>query len=118
MSFANFDIDFAEIFTKLAVSYKGNEKLFEASIRSLILWCNNMHTRMGQTSYYVTFCMGLGLDDFSRFLTTTFLDTFANIGALVYKPNIVFKVHDGVNRFPNDPNFDLLSKALLCSAKR
>ena len=118
MSFANFDIDFAKIFTKLAVSYKGNEKLFEASIRSLILWCNNMHTRMGQTSYYVTFCMGLGLDDFSRFLTTTFLDTFANIGALVYKPNIVFKVHDGVNRFPNEPNFDLLSKALLCTAKK
>ena len=57
---------------------------------------------MGQTSYYVTFCMGLGVDDFSRFLTTTFLDTFANIGALVYKPNIVFKVHEGVNRFPTN----------------
>ena len=118
MSFANFDIDFANIFSALNVKLRGNESLFRASIRSLILWCNNIHTRMGQTSYYVTFNVGLGTDEFSRFLTFTLLDCFYNSGELVYKPNIVFKVHAGINRFKCDPNFDLLEKSLLCTAKK
>ena len=118
MSFANFDIDFANIFSKLNVKMRGNESLFRASIRSLILWCNNIHTRMGQTSYYVTFNVGLGTDEFSRFLTFTLLDCFYNSGELVYKPNIVFKVHAGINRFKCDPNYDLLEKSLLCTAKK
>lgn len=118
MSFANFDKDFAVIFTKLGINYKDFESLFRASIRSLILWCNNMHTRMGQTSYYVTFNIGLGTDDFARFLSFTLLDCFYNSGDLVYKPNIVFKVHKGINRFKGDPNFDLLNKALLTTAKK
>lgn len=118
MAFANFDIDFAEIFTKLGVSYINNEDIFKASILSLILWCNNNHTRMGQTSYYVTFNIGLGTSDFERFLSSTLIDCFLNAGDLVYKPNIVFKVHEGINRFPNDRNFDLLNKALLCTAKK
>lgn len=118
MSFANFDKDFAVIFTNLGINYNEFKSLFRASIRSLILWCNNMHTRMGQTSYYVTFNIGLGIDDFSRFLSFTLLDCFYNSGDLVYKPNIVFKVHKGINRFNGDPNFDLLNKALLTTAKK
>ncbi len=116
MSFANFDIDFAYIFSKLNVSFKGHEDVFKASIMSLVLWCNNTHTRMGQTSYYVTFNVGLGTSDFSRFLTSTLLDCFMEAGNLVYKPNIVFKVHKGVNRFKSDKNFDLLCKSLRCTS--
>lgn len=118
MSFANFDKDFAEIFAKLDVKVLENHAIFKACIRSLILWCNNMHTRMGQTSYYVTFCIGLGTTNSARFLAHTLIDCFYNAGDLVYKPNIVFKVHQGINRFPEDPNFDLLEEALLCTAKK
>ena len=118
MSFANFDIDFAHIFSSLNVKIRGNEALFRASIRSLILWCNNIYTKMGQTCYYTTFNVGLGTDEFSRFLTFTLLDCFYNSGELVYKPNIVFKVHSGINRFKCDPNYDLLEKSLLCTAKK
>ena len=118
MSFANFDIDFATIFTKLKVHYSGNEDLFKACIQSLILWCNNIHTRMGQTSYYVTFNVGLGESEFARFLTSTLIESFDNAGELVYKPNIVFKVRSGINRFPTDKNYDLLCKSLLCTAKK
>ncbi len=118
MSFANFDIDFAKIFNTIGVDFHGKETLFHAAIKSLIIWCNNMHTRMGQTSYYVTFCLGLGTDDFSRFLTKTFLQQFYDSSDLIYKPNIVFKVHQGINRFPTDPNFDLLKQSLLCTAKK
>ena len=118
MAFANFDKDFAEIFTKLGVSFKGYEEIFRASIGDLIMWCNNMHTRMGQTSYYVTFNTGLGTDEFSRFLTFTLIDEFENAGDLVYKPNIVFKIHKGINSSKGDPNFDLYEKALFCTAKK
>ncbi len=118
MAFANFDKDFAEIFTKLGVSFQGFKDVFRASIGSLITWCNNMHTRMGQTSYYVTFNTGLGTDEFSRFLSFTLIDEFENAGDMVYKPNIVFKIHKGVNRSKGDPNFDLYEKALLCTAKK
>lgn len=118
MAFANFDNDFAEIFTNLKIDYKNNKELFGASIRSFILWCNNIHTRMGQTSYYVTLNIGLAQNDFARFLAFTVLDEFEKSGAMVYKPNIVFKVHAGVSRFASDPNYDLLQKALLCTAKK
>lgn len=118
MAFANFDNDFAEIFSNLKINYANNKELFCASIRSFILWCNNIHTRMGQTSYYVTLNIGLAKNDFARFLAFTVLDEFEKSGAMVYKPNIVFKVHAGVSRFPSDPNYDLLQKALLCTAKK
>lgn len=118
MSFANFDSDFATIFTKLNIQKKGNEAVFKAAIRSLVIWCNNIHTRMGQTSYYVTFNIGLGISDFARFISETLLDAFYNAGELVYKPNIVFKVHKGVSRFKEDTNYDLLQKSLLCTAKK
>lgn len=118
MAFANFDNDFAEIFTNLGISYATNKELFRATIRSFILWCNNIHTRMGQTSYYVTLNIGLASNEFARFLAFTVLDEFEKSGAMVYKPNIVFKVHAGVSRFPSDSNYDLLQKSLLCTAKK
>lgn len=118
MALANFDMDFAEIFEKLGVDFKDHEALFKASIRSLVLWCNDIHTRMGQTSYYVTFNIGLGTSPFARFLSETLIDCFSNAGELVYKPNIVFKVGAGINRYPSDPNFDLLQKSLLCTTKK
>ena len=118
MSFANFDKDFTHIFKKLGINILQNHAIFKACIRSLILWCNNMHTRMGQTSYYVTFCIGLGTNNAERFLSYTLLECFSCAGDLIYKPNIVFKVHKGVNRFPEDPNFDLFQEALLCTARK
>ncbi|MCQ2975965.1 MAG: anaerobic ribonucleoside-triphosphate reductase [Bacteroidales bacterium] len=118
MSFANFDGDFAEIFTNLGVNYTEYQEVFKASILSLILWANNMHTRMGQTSYYVTLCIGLGTSDFARFITNSILDCFYNSGNLVYKPNIVFKVAAGINRYKEDKNYDLFCKALDCTSKK
>lgn len=118
MAIVNFDMDFSEIFKRLGIDFCGNEDLFRSCIFSLILWCNSMHTRMGQTSYYVTLNTGLGTDSFSRFLTFTLLDEFEKAGALVFKPNIVFKVKGGVNQKPGDMNFDLYQKALNCTAKK
>ena len=118
MSFANFDKDFAVIFKNLEIDIIKYGSLLRACLRSLILWCNNIHTRMGQTSYYVTFCIGLGTSDTARLIARSLIDSFYSAGDLIYKPNIVFKVHKGVNRFNGDPNYDLFQEALLCTAKK
>lgn len=118
MSFANFDKDFSVIFSNMGVNYLNYKEVFAACIRSMILWCNNIHTRMGQTSYYVTFNIGLANNEFARFLAFTLLDEFFKTDSMVYKPNIVFKVHKGINRNKEDKNYDLLEKALLCTAKK
>ena len=99
MALANFDNDFATIFTKLGVDYHGNEEVFRAAIRDLILWCNNTHTRMGQTSYYTSFNIGLAENDFARFLAFTLLDEFYCAGELIYKPNILSLMKTGKNFF-------------------
>lgn len=118
MALANFDNDLATIFTKLGVGYNGNEEIFAAAIRDLIIWCNNTHTRMGQTSYYVSLNIGLADNDFARFIAFTLLDEFYNSGELVYKPNIIFKVAGGISRRKGDRNYDLLIKALECTGKK
>ena len=119
MALANFDNDLSAILTQVGFEMKEEYKeIFRASISDIIRWCNDTHTRMGTTGYYVTFNIGLAGDDLARFLAYTLLDEFEGSGDTVYKPNIVFKVVGGINRFPEDPNYDLFTKALFCSAKK
>lgn len=119
MAFANFDDDLAQIFTRIGLSLCDTSKpLIGAAMRELILWCNNTHTRMGQTSYYVTFNVGLAKSNFARFIAYTLIDEFEKCGETVVKPNIVFKVKKGINRAEGDKNFDLFVKALRCTAKK
>ena len=119
MAFANFDNEMAEVITKLGIVIDDNNlALIKDAIGELILWCNDNHTRMGQTSYYVTFNIGLADSDLARTIASFLLDEFYTAGDIIYKPNIVFKVHAGHNRFADDPNHYLLKKALLCTAKK
>ena len=79
MALANFDKDLAEIFNNIDVTLSDATKdIFRASIYDLIVWCSNTHTRMGQTSYYVSLNIGLEratLRDFLRLLLSTNLKT-------------------------------------------
>lgn len=119
MAFANFDNELATIFEKLGVRYNSNNcELISEAIGDFLLWCNNTHTRMGQTSYYVTLNIGLAENKFAKFVAYSVIDQFEKLGDTVYKPNIVFKVCKGVSRFEGDRNFDLYQKALLCTAKK
>lgn len=119
MALANFDSDTACIFSKIGVQLsQQNMALIKSCIRSFIAKCNHMHTRMGKTSYYITLNIGLATDEFGRFIANSLLDIFESMGDLVYKPNIVFKVKSGVNSKDTDPNYDIYTKALLCTAKK
>lgn len=118
MALANYDVDTAKIFARLKVDIMQNRKLLSACTADLIEWCNNTHTRMGQTSYYVTLNIGLAWTDNARAIAHILLDEFEKSGDLIFKPNIVFKVRKGVNAEKGDPNYDLFRKALLCTAKK
>jgi len=119
MALANFDDDLASILEKIDFEdTPSNRELVASNIADLIIWCNDTHTRMGQTSYYVTFNIGLAHSDLAKFIAFTLIDEFQKLGSTIYKPNIVFKVAKGVNRFAGDRNFDLFNKSLLCTAQK
>lgn len=119
MAFANFDNELSEILQRLGIAdTPANWQLIAACIGEFIVWCNDTHTRMGQTSYYVTLNLGLARDVYARKVALAVIDEFQRSGETVFKPNIVFKVVKGVNRMPSDPNFDLFERALACTAKK
>ncbi len=119
MAFANFDNDIAEILTKVTPDLSETDmSVLDATIREFIIWCNDNHTRMGMTSYYVTLNIGLANSELARRIDEILLSNFESLGDMVYKPNIVFKVKQGVSRFPKDRNYDLLKKSLLLTAKK
>lgn len=119
MAFANFDSDLSEIFSKMGVAFtEENKTAVSAGMREFILWANETHTRMGQTSYYVTCNIGLGKGEPARFISRILQDEFEKCGEMVFKPNIVFKVKSGTNSRPGDPNYDLFVKALRCTARK
>ena len=118
MAIANYDNDTAEIFEQIGVDVFQNEELIRSCTADFIDWCNGTHTRMGQTSYYVTLNIGLAKTEAARKICFILLDEFEKSGDLVYKPNIVFKVCGGVNRHETDQKFDLYKKSLLCTAKK
>ena len=60
------------------------------AIYNLIVWCSETHTRMGQTSYYVSLNIGLAKNEFARFIAFTLIDEFEKAGDLIFKPNIIF----------------------------
>ena len=119
MAIANFDNEIAYILENLGVIFNEDSKNTIANaIYNLIVWCSETHTRMGQTSYYVSLNVGLAKDEFARFIAYTLIDEFEKAGDIIFKPNIIFKVKGGINRFEEDKNYDLLKKSLLCTAKK
>lgn len=118
MAFANFDNEISEVIEKLGIDWENHKDLISDMISEFILWDNNTHTRMGQTSYYVTLNIGLADNECARFIAKTIVENFESLGDMIYKPNIVFKVKDGVNSKEDDRNHDLLLLALGCTAKK
>ena len=119
MAFANFDIEMAQMLKLIDVQLTEiNKSLIKANMHELVLWCNDNHTRMGQTSYYITFNIGLADTDEARFIAYTLMDEFLKAGDLVYKPNIVFKVKNGINLEEGTVNHGLLIKALEVTSKK
>lgn len=119
MGFANFDEEISIIFEKLHIKHnEKNLELLSTSIFSFIKWINGVHERCGQTSYYVTLNLGLSTNFIGQMVTEYVLNSFRIAGPKVFKPNIVFKVKEGINLKKSDPNYYLLELALATTCEK
>ena len=119
MSFANFDKELAHIFNELKLTLTEENKIsIKDGLFEFIQWCSESHDRAGQVSWYITLNIGLAVDNMGRYIAYTLIDEFENSAAHYFRPNIVFKVKDGINYQKMDSNYDIFKKSLLCTSKK
>jgi ribonucleoside-triphosphate reductase len=119
MGFPNFDEELDILFTRLDIpNTEENLQVLKDSIESFINWANDARERCGQVTYYVTLNLGLATSNVGRFVTRTAIEYFKNSSLDVIKPNIIFKVKNGVNYLPKDKNYDLFCLAVESTCKK
>ncbi len=117
MALGNFDIELAIILEELNIFLdEENKEYIKNALYSFITWCAESHDRMGQISYYITFNIGLAQSEMGRFIAFTLLDEFLHSN--YFKPNIVFKVKQGINFYPKDTNYYIFLKSLECTCQK
>lgn len=97
------------------------EKECYDAFQSLEYEVNTLHTANGQTPF-VTFGFGLGTSWASRLVQQSILrNRIAGLGKnhkTAVFPKLVFAIREGLNRLPQDPNYDIKQLALECASKR
>ncbi|MCE0495393.1 anaerobic ribonucleoside-triphosphate reductase [Vibrio salinus] len=97
------------------------EKECYDAFQSLEYEVNTLHTANGQTPF-VTFGFGLGTSWESKLIQKSILkNRIAGLGKnhkTAVFPKLVFAIKDGLNRNPDDPNYDVKQLALDCATKR
>ena len=117
IGFGNFDKDVESIYNNLNIpTSESNLQLLRDCIDSFLKWINEARDRCGQVQYYVTLNLGLATGDMGRFVTSSILNTF--IDSSFIRPNIIFKLKEGINRSKGDRNHDLFHLAMKCTCKK
>ena len=117
IAFGNFDQEIETIFTELNIDQsKTNLSTLDEIIDSFMKWANEARDRCGQVQHYVTLNLGLGTGDLARFVSKSVIKRFLNSNYI--RPNIVFKLKNGINHQKNDKNYDLFQLALKSTAKK
>lgn len=97
------------------------EKECYDAFQSLEYEVNTLHTANGQTPF-VTFGFGLGISWAARLIQQSILrNRIAGLGKnrkTAVFPKLVFAIREGVNRRPDDINYDIKQLALECASKR
>lgn len=104
-----------------AYAKQRTEKECYDAFQALEYEVNTLHTSNGQTPF-VTFGFGLGTSWQSRLIQASILGVRIiglgkNHKTAVF-PKLVYSIREGVNRKPNDPNYDIKQLALECTSKR
>jgi len=119
IGFPNIDDEISILFEKLKIpDSTENLQVLRDNLESLVDWLNEAHERNCQYSFYVTFNLGLSTKKVGRFVTRTVIEYFKNTALDVIKPNIIFKLKNGVNYLPEDPNYDLFCLSLESTCKK
>ena len=119
IGFANFDIDVSAELERLHVAPGASaEMVVGDAIRDLLVWTNRTRTRYNREPYYLSLNVGLGTGVWARTITRLLMEKSMRLPADHIRPNIIFKVKEGVSWGEGSPNADLLDLALKCTAER
>ena len=114
-SFAFFDRDIAPF-----VEDANDHETYQA-MEALIYNLNSMHSRAGAQVPFSSLNLGTETSEAARRVTRNLLLAYEaglGRGENPIFPNIIFKLKEGINLNPGDPNYDLFQLAMKVSAKR
>ncbi|NLY74559.1 MAG: anaerobic ribonucleoside-triphosphate reductase [Firmicutes bacterium] len=114
-SFAAFDRDMAPF-----VAGASEDEVFQA-MEALIYNLNSMHSRAGAQVPFSSINLGCDTSPEGRLVTKSLLLAYERglgKGETPIFPNIIFRVKQGINFNPEDPNHDLFKLAMRVSAQR
>lgn len=102
-------------------AHKDVEEETKQAMEALIFNLNTLNSRAGSQVPFSSLNLGTDTSPEGRLVIDKLLDAlYAGLGhgETSIFPIVVWKVKDGVNFYPTDPNYDLYQKAIKCSAKR
>ncbi len=114
-SFPFFDHDMAEF-----VSGASEDETYQA-MEALIYNLNSMHSRAGAQVPFSSINVGTDTSEDGRKVTRNLLLAYESglgRGENPIFPNIIFRVKEGVNLNPGEPNYDLFQLAMRVTARR
>ncbi|CCO08745.1 anaerobic ribonucleoside-triphosphate reductase [Desulforamulus hydrothermalis] len=114
-SFAFFDRDLAPF-----VEDASDHETYQA-MEALIYNLNSMHSRAGAQVPFSSLNLGTETSEAARKVTRNLLLAYEaglGRGENPIFPNIIFKLKEGINLNPGDPNYDLFQLAIRVSSKR
>ncbi|WP_312200179.1 anaerobic ribonucleoside-triphosphate reductase [Anaerospora hongkongensis] len=114
-SFAFFDSDMAPYMAKAS-----DEEVYQA-MEALIYNLNSMHSRAGAQVPFSSLNLGTDTSPAGRSVIKNVLLAYEKglgRGENPIFPNIIFRVKEGVNLNPGDPNYDLFKLAIRVAAQR
>lgn len=119
IGFANFDIDVGAELERLHVTPGASaETVVGDAIRDFLVWVNCTRTRYNREPYYLSLNVGIGTGVWARTITRLLMEKAMSLPMDHIRPNIIFKIKEGVSWGKGTPNADLLELALKCTADR
>ncbi len=114
-SFAFFDRDMADF-----VADADEDEVYQA-MEGLVYNLNSMHSRAGAQVPFSSINLGCDTSENGRRVTRNLLLAYEKglgHGETPIFPNIIFRVKEGINFNPQDPNYDLFKLAMRVAASR
>jgi ribonucleoside-triphosphate reductase (formate) len=118
-SFPHFDKSMAEVIRNQCPDTK-EEEIFQA-MEGLVYNLNTMHSRAGAQVPFSSINIGTDTTKEGRMVNFAMLKAFEKglgKGESPIFPNLVFRLKEGINFNPGDPNYDLFQLAMVVSSKR
>ena len=119
IGFANFDVDLGDAIDLANVPFsEENILILEDALRNLFVFLSTQRLRYARENFYVTLNIGLAETTWGHVVAMSCIRAFSSLPLDYTRPNIVFKVKDGINTRSGDPNYDVFSLSCECTAMK